>query len=694
MESHTNQEKPPETAFRKHKFAIIDIVLVAAIAAFLRFYLINITEFDSDQAILFRMAYDAIHHGLLPVTSNVASIGIPHPPGVIYLFMIPAIFSASPVGGAMLVSLFTTLAAVLTYLFTSRYFGRTTGLIAALLYATAATPLNYARFIWQPNLMPPFVVLYLFVLFRGVYDRRPGWLIPALPLLGILYQTHPTGSLLGVLLVAALILAPRTVRWYDWLIAILLSVVIFAPYLLHMIMTGFKDLQTLLTMAGGANYIDLQAFEVYNRFLVPYTSVPGHIHSVRRMLAWALNWLIIAGPLLLLAGTILAMVMVSGYSRSQKNNKTTKEQPVDRIHTFLAAWSAFRADPVRCAVALLLIWQIVPLLFFLRHQVDLRAQYFFILLPGPFILSALFLTWLARNFRFNWPGRKLAALAVYAFSALVIVAQLTASIGLVLDNSYGNYNDNSFRPYHNAIHSIQNALTETERLADTKGIERIYITTDKATRDALHFLAPQMKHPVTLFDTPDCFVLPAPTAEPAVLLTNPYNPLTDIILNSFTSAQLVSELPRLAGEPYKLYLVNTQPFEDNERDAFQGNLSLLDPQLKTVSAEDTTWLISRWKIMRSETPAFRTSYNYTLRLNDDAFALPSICRLNSIQAGNQLIIAWQAPADGTLPTEATITGEFAVKTPQFSSYGPLRADQYLYQTTTDEYPDRITLPIV
>ena len=125
------------------------LTVIAAIAGFLRFYQISTAEFDEDQAMLFRLAQDAVHHGLLPATSNAASIGIANPPGAIYLFMPIALFSTNPVWGTILVGVSTTVAAILTYLFTRRYYGLLAGCIAALLYATAAKPLIYARFIWR-----------------------------------------------------------------------------------------------------------------------------------------------------------------------------------------------------------------------------------------------------------------------------------------------------------------------------------------------------------------------------------------------------------------------------------------------------------------------------------------------------------------------------------------------------------------
>src|SRR5438874_12623031 len=87
-----------------------EIYLILLVAAFLRLYQINTSEFDEDQAMIFRMAHDAIYHGLLPVTSNIASIRIVNPPGVIYLLMLPAALSADPLWAVVMVGLFNTAA--------------------------------------------------------------------------------------------------------------------------------------------------------------------------------------------------------------------------------------------------------------------------------------------------------------------------------------------------------------------------------------------------------------------------------------------------------------------------------------------------------------------------------------------------------------------------------------------------------
>ncbi|MBO0792522.1 MAG: glycosyltransferase family 39 protein, partial [Ktedonobacteraceae bacterium] len=640
------------------------------------------TEFDPDQAILFRMAYDAVHYGLLPVTSNIASIGISHPPGVIYLYMIPALFSANPLGGALLVSAFSTISVLLTYFFCRRYFGRANGLIAALLFATAVTPLNYSRFIWQPNLMSPFVVLYLFVLFRGVHDRRPGWLMLALPLLGLLYQAHPTGGLLAILLVVALVLAPGTVRWYDWGVALIILSIIFLPYIFYLVTTHFADLQTLLILSRRPAHIDRQAFTIYWNFISPFGDKPPYPGSILSFLAAGLSWLKFISLALVVAGALLVGKTILGDYRPARTE--TGDERSGKLASLLQTWRSFRADPVRCSMALLLIWQVIPLLALSRHQVNLHAQYLFIFLPGPFILSALFLTWLAGWVRLHvlWPGRRILATGIPVFVTLLIIAQLAGGTALVLDQSYGNYTDNAFRPYHNSLASIQQALARTEQVAEQQHVQRIYITSDSATDESLRFLVSQMRHPVALFDTPNCFVLPAPSAGPAVVLTNPYNPLTDKILQRFTTAKLVTTLPRLGGAPYKLYIVSANPLPSTSQVVFPQQLSLTDPHGETLIASGNTWLVSRWLMQHTAQQAFRTSYSYSLTASSGEKHLSNTCHMNTMQAGDQLLMAWSLPQSPLPSTTLNIQGSYGVTTPSFFTKGPLRFDTYHYQTHT------------
>jgi 4-amino-4-deoxy-L-arabinose transferase-like glycosyltransferase len=660
-----------------------EIALILLVAAFLRFYQINTTELDDDQVKLYRMAYDAVHHGLLPITSNTASIDIAHPPGVIYLFMPVAALSANPLWGALLVGVFTTAAALLTYFFTRRYYGRFAGVVAALLYATAARPLNYARFIWQPNLMPPFVVLFMFALFWGVVERRKGWLFPALLLLGILFQMHPITLLLALPLLAAVVLAPGTLRWRDLALALAFLLVIFFPYLIWEVYTHFADVRTVFTLAKQYAHIDGQAIHFYRVFLSPYDNLPTDTHSVVLLLAPLLSWLSVAVPLLTLGGFITAgVLLLQSRWRGARN-----------------WWADLRGDPYRCGLLLLLIWQIVPLLILSRHAVDLHSQYFFMFLPGPFILIGLFLAKAVAWFQARGGQWNILRYGTYVIASLVIIAQLVGSTAAIIDSSSGNFNDRSFLPYpyHNDLRSLQHALSEADQLAQQRQLNRVYVTTDFATQAALRYLAEQMHTPTTLFDASNCLVLPNPADGPAVLLVGPYDGLTNALLSQFAAATLVDQPARLGGSPFRLYIVTPAATPTSSQNMFTGNLQLLDMQARHLNYNGSSWLVTRWSLLHSEQPSFRTTYNYALRVLLNGNGEQSLCTFTAIRTGDQLLVAFGLPKNGSVPASVMINAQSFMTTPNTPFYGPFHMETDSDQSTarrmlqTMDGKDSITL---
>jgi hypothetical protein len=92
------------------------------------------------------------------------------------------------------------LTVALAYVMTARAWGRTTGLAAALAFATAPACIAYSRMSWEPSLIPLFGVIVLPLAARG----RWGWVLAALPL-G--YSMHPTNLCLLPLLVFLLLLS-------------------------------------------------------------------------------------------------------------------------------------------------------------------------------------------------------------------------------------------------------------------------------------------------------------------------------------------------------------------------------------------------------------------------------------------------------------------------------------------------------
>ena len=654
-----------------------ELYLLLLITLFLHFAYIQTFEFDDDQVSLLRMAHDAIHYGIIPAVSNVASINIAHPPGTIYLYMIPELFTANPLAANIFVAICTTIAIFLTYFFVYRYYGRAAAIAATLLYATATRPLLYARFIWQPNLMPPFVILFMFTLFEGVVKRRKGWIFPALVLFGILYQMHPTAILLAAPLCVAFILAPETFRWRDIGLAFVCLLIIFSPYLLYEYLTKFVDVTTVLTLSKQPSHFDSQALYFYRLFLSPGDQNANYPGALLTRVSHKLSWLGYVSLFLVIVGAILILVLIV-LPRSG-NRREEREQFISSpFQRFLRGWTDFRTNGYKCGFVILLVWQIVPLVVLSRHSIALHAQYFFLLFPGPFVLIGILVAkvveW-TRRMRGHQPWATLVRYATYGLITLLVLAQFVGSAALVVDNGIGNFNDRVFYPYHNALNSLQNALTAADQLAQQRHLGRVYITTDVATQSAFRYLTEGSKTSTTLFDASSCLVLPNPSQGAAVFLVGPYDDLTNAMLTQLSSATLVKHLPRLGGSPFSLYVVNSRS-ANLSTSAFEGNLQAIDQKAAQVNATGSSWLVSQWQLLRSEAPAHLTTYNYVMHVTSanggqNTKLGQATCTFSSLQAGDQLLIATHYPKNISNLTAVNTSVQYYKGVPHNLSFGAI-----------------------
>ena len=686
-------------------FCIWEIYPILGIAAFLRFYQLTTTEFDADQALIFQMARDAINHGLIPATGIIASIRIANPPAVVYLFMITAAISSNPLWGAIFVGLLNIIGVLLTYIFVRRYYGRIASIIASLLYATAAEPLHFNRFIWQLNIIAPFVVLFIFALFWGVVDRRKGWLFPALVLLGILIQLHITIVILSSLLLVALVLSPGTVRLRDLALGLTFLLLLFSTYLLWEFSIKFADLNILLQISKLHSHFDLTALNYYGFFLNPYVNIPTNTNSLEYKLVPLLKWLsptmaifIVCGLALITIGVISSQQLWKRDSGVDVESRTSRHLVRRSLETVRTLWTDFRATPQRCGYFLLLCWQIVPIIILSRHSVPVFPYYLLMVLPGPFIIIGILLSlvvhWLKRpGWMWNIPRY-----GVYVFTCLVIVAQLTGSMAGLVDEASGN---NLHGYTYNTLNSLQDALAEADHLARQRHLNHVYITTNQFTQVALRYLAEQVQTPTTLFDASRCLVLPNPADGPAVLLVGPYDKLTSVLLGQFATSTLIDRPERLGGAPFQLFIVKPITIAlSRSTSSFLNNLQLLDKRVRHFSYDNSLWLATYWRLLRSASPGYRTTYTYAMRALLNGSHGPGIssqCISASMRVGDQLIVAFQVPRATVLPVSVTISATSYTTMPYNLPFGPFHLetirDQSTPQTTltTLDGRDAITL---
>jgi 4-amino-4-deoxy-L-arabinose transferase-like glycosyltransferase len=660
---------------------------ILLVASFLHFYQLGITEFDEDQATLFGMARDAVLHGLLPATSNIASIRIVNPPAAIYLLMIPAAISANPLGGAILVASLNVLAALLAYVFVRRYFGRVAGIVAALLFATASAPFGYSRFIWQPDMMAPFIVLFFFALFWGVVERRKGWLFPALLLFGILVQLHETMVFLAVPLLLAVLFAPKTISWRALASGLIALLVLFSPYIAYLFATHFKDIGILLGAPKQHAFFDPLGLTYYRDFFSPYKtlSIPSDPHTLIYQLLPVLVWLRRFMLLLVAGGFVTALVIIAlGFSLlSGKGHAPGERDPVGETARQKASpwsrlaqwWSNLLPTPLACGLAILLVWQVVFLLVLSWHSpsVPLAFHYLLALMPGPFILVGVFIGSLAGWLGLQGQWWSYTRFALYLFMSLLLIAQFGGTTAGLLDQV--NQSDQVIGNHH-SLSSLQRAFNAADLLAQQQHLNHVYVTSDFYTQSALQYLAAQMRTPTTVFDESRCLVLPNPADGPAVLLAGPGDALTPALLARYGS---VVAQPRQDVAPFRLYVV--QPAQPSSTGGaaltFMHELHSLDGQFQLVTVHDGVFLTTWWSLLKAEPAAYRTTYTYIFSASlsgAPAQAVQSQCMFTAIRAGDELVVALPLHASAATPSSATIAAQFYSSQPRDLALGPIRLE--------------------
>src|SRR5581483_8554716 len=277
--------------------------------------------------------------------------------------------------------------------------------------ATAINVIIFSRDIWQPDLLPLFVILLLFLLFRGVVEGNRYWFLPATLLIGAMYQFHSTAIYLLAPLLVAVVLAYKTIRWRELPLVALGLLLLFAPYLYLERHNQYADIRQLFQLAVQPSRFSGNALEFYRIFVQSFVLNPLHQHADTHLIPSNEHSILLITPLrfiaqftqpetwlmtMLLVGgivTAIALILWSGHFREQGGMADW--------------WKGLLASPSRKGLIVLLAWQGMVLVM-MRHpaSVIIYIHYLTYLLPGPFILIGLLLSNIVKLVRWRWPSRE------------------------------------------------------------------------------------------------------------------------------------------------------------------------------------------------------------------------------------------------------------------------------------------------
>ncbi len=158
------------------------LVLILILGTFLRFYRLgDYMEFLGDQGRDVLVIRNFFKHKDLFFIGPQTSIGNMYLGPYFYYLIAPSLLLAnfSPVGPAAFIALLSLATIVLIYFIAQKWFNRPVGLIAAFLFAVSPVVVKYSNFIWNPNVMPLFSLLFIYFFFEAIIHQKYRYFIYA-----------------------------------------------------------------------------------------------------------------------------------------------------------------------------------------------------------------------------------------------------------------------------------------------------------------------------------------------------------------------------------------------------------------------------------------------------------------------------------------------------------------------------------
>lgn len=355
------------------KRGLFPLAVLLLLAAVLRVGWPTLTEFKFSEARLEALALELTREGRIPLVGVPSSAGFDHSPVSVYLYVPAFLFTTDPIPATIYGGLVGTAAVALCWWLARRWSngGNWATLPATLLFAVSPWSVAFSRKIWQVAFVPLLTVAFIGLLISALIespDSHPSkgrnWRLAwALAIYGLLLQVHPSTVALAPALLSWLIVFRRRVRIAPLFVGGLLGAFTAVPFLLHQAQSDWPALTALGSMPKAE--WDLSALGL------AWEAITGrNIHAL-------------AGN----AYPLLKTVPQLGWTFNAVGWLTVVAS-LWSLWRILACWREQRlVDRQAAHVDLVLLsWLIVPILFNLRHSLDLHLHFLILVAPAAFLI--------------------------------------------------------------------------------------------------------------------------------------------------------------------------------------------------------------------------------------------------------------------------------------------------------------------
>ncbi len=166
-----------KTWIKNNKKEFIFLSIVILIGAFVRLFKIDgYMTFLGDEGRDVIIVRRLLVEGHPPLIGPGTSIGNMYLGPIYYYMMAPALLLAnfSPIGPAVEIALLGIITIFFVWFVGKEWFGKTTAIVSALLYAISPTVIIYSKSSWNPNIMPFFALLAIYSIYR-VWQKKEYW---------------------------------------------------------------------------------------------------------------------------------------------------------------------------------------------------------------------------------------------------------------------------------------------------------------------------------------------------------------------------------------------------------------------------------------------------------------------------------------------------------------------------------------
>jgi 4-amino-4-deoxy-L-arabinose transferase-like glycosyltransferase len=361
------------------------VILLGALL--LRLRGLETTGIWGDQSFTLNTAMRWVNGGEMPLAANKSSVGFVNPPMIEYLYAAALRLWPDILSVAVLTLIGGLLAIVVTGWVTARLFGRRAALWAMLFFAVNPWAVFWSQLIWNQTMVPLFATLALggLLLYIGEPAEQPRgiYLLTSLAATAIMTQLHPGSAVQALTISVVLLLFRRRVRWRHVLAGGALFVLLYVPYLLYLSGTGWADLRAIANLSGqeatwspASILLSLDLLHAQGLFrAVPYVVRFDYLATI--LFAVTLVVIVFAALRVVVARRGAAVLADSdlcllpakavGLLNAATTNKTSTND----------------------ALLILLLWFLVPLLFYLRSSVYLQNYYLISQWPAHFMILGI-----------------------------------------------------------------------------------------------------------------------------------------------------------------------------------------------------------------------------------------------------------------------------------------------------------------